>query len=164
LAVRVRLFQAACQNTEKVEDYWIDLGYLGLFIVSFLAATVVPFSSEAVLALMLAGPFSVTGILLSATAGNWLGGMSGYGLGYLAKWNWIEKWLRLKREKVYGFKLRVERYGSVLAFFTWLPGIGDILAVALGVFRVSWKKVALWMLVGKFLRYLVIVIGVEWLM
>ncbi len=147
-----------------VEQYWVDLGYFGLFIVSFLAATVVPFSSEAVLALMMAGPFSVAGILFSATAGNWLGGMSGYGLGYLAKWNWIEKYLRVKREKVESWQSRVQRYGSLLAFLCWLPGIGDFLAVALGVFRISLYKVMFWMLIGKFLRYWAIVQGVEWLM
>ena len=144
-----------------MESFWIDLGYLGLFLASFLAATVVPFSSEALVAAMLAGPFSKAGILIAATAGNFLGGMSGYGLGYLAKWEWIEKYLRIKRDKVYRWQSRVERYGSLLAFLCWLPGIGDFLAVALGVFRVSWKKVVFWMLVGKFLRYWLIVLGVE---
>lgn len=141
--------------------FWIEWGYWGLFIASFLAATVVPFSSEALVAAMLAGPFSKAGILFSATAGNFLGGMSGYGLGYLAKWEWIEKYLRIKREKVYNWHHRVERYGSLLAFLCWLPGIGDFLAVALGVFRVSPIKVMIWMLVGKFLRYWLIVLGVE---
>jgi membrane protein YqaA with SNARE-associated domain len=142
-------------------EAWVEWGYLGLFLASFLAATVLPFSSEVVLALMLAGPFSPVGILIAATAGNWLGGVSSYGLGYLAKWDWIEKYLRTKREDVYRFKYRIERYGSVLAFFTWLPFIGDLLALALGVFRVRWPKVFVWMLIGKFLRYLLIVLGFE---
>lgn len=146
-----------------MESFWLDWGYWGLFLASFLAATIIPFSSEALVALMLAGPFSKTGILLTATAGNWLGGLSGYGLGYLAKWDWIEKYLRIKKEKVYRWQIRIERYGSILAFFCWLPGVGDILAVALGIFRVSWHKVFIWMLAGKFLRYLLIVEGVEWL-
>lgn len=142
-------------------ETWVEWGYLGLFLASFLAATILPFSSEVVLAVMLAGPFSTVGILIAATAGNWLGGISSYSLGYLAKWDWIEKYLRTKREDVYRFKLKIERYGAILAFFTWLPIIGDLLAVALGVFRVRWPKVFAWMLVGKFLRYLLIVLGVE---
>lgn len=147
-----------------MESFWIEWGYFGLFLASFLAATIIPFSSEALVAVMLAGPFSPTGILISATAGNFLGGMSGYGLGYLAKWTWIERYLRISQKKVEGWQTRIERYGSLLAFLCWLPGIGDLLAVALGVFRVSLPKVAIWMLVGKFLRYLLIVRGVEWLL
>ncbi len=144
-----------------MENLWLEWGYFGLFLASFLAATIIPFSSEALVAVMLAGPFSKVGILIAATAGNWLGGLSGYGLGYLARWDWLEKYFRIRRERVYGWQARVERYGSLLAFLCWLPGIGDILAVALGVFRVSWKKVFVWMLVGKFLRYWLVVEGVE---
>ncbi len=145
-----------------VEGFWIEWGYWGLFLASFLAATIIPFSSEAIVALMLAGPFSKTGILVAATAGNWLGGASGYALGYLARWEWIEKHLRIERARVYSWKLRIERFGSVLAFLCWLPGVGDILAVALGVFRISLFKVMFWMLVGKFLRYWLVVEGVKW--
>jgi membrane protein YqaA with SNARE-associated domain len=151
------------QCAKKVNDMeaWVEWGYLGLFLASFLAATILPFSSEVVMALMLAGPFTKTGILLSATAGNWLGGITSYFLGYLARWNWIEKYLRTKQEDVYKFRLRIERYGSLIAFFCWLPFIGDLLAVALGVFRIQPARVFTWMLVGKFLRYLLIVLGVE---
>lgn len=143
-----------------MESFWIEYGYLGLFLASFLAATILPFSSEVLVALMLTGPYSVAGVIFSATMGNWLGGLSSYGLGYLAKWNWIEKYLRVSKEKVFSFRQRIERYGALLAFLCWLPFIGDVLAVALGVFRTSWQKVFFWMLLGKFLRYLAIVPGI----
>ncbi len=144
-----------------LEIDWIEYGYLGLFVASFLAATILPFSSEVILALMLAGPFSAAGVLVSATMGNWLGGLSSYALGYLAKWQWIERYLRIKRTQIESWHHRIERYGSGLAFLCWLPVVGDPLAVALGVFRVSWQKVFFWMLLGKFLRYLLIVLGVQ---
>lgn len=108
---------------------------------------------------MLTGPYSVAGVIFSATMGNWLGGLSSYGLGYLAKWNWIEKYLRVSKEKVFSFRKRIERYGALLAFLCWLPFVGDVLAVALGVFRTSWQKVFFWMLLGKFLRYIAIAQG-----
>jgi membrane protein YqaA with SNARE-associated domain len=142
-----------------LESFWIEYGYLGLFLASFLAATILPFSSEVLVALMLTGPYSAAGVIFSATIGNWLGGLSSYGLGYLAKWNWIEKYLRVSKEKVFSFRKRIERYGALLAFLCWLPFVGDVLAVALGVFRTSWQKVFFWMLLGKFLRYLAIVPG-----
>jgi len=77
-----------------------DYSLWGLFLASFLAATVVPFSSEALLSyLIINGTDPYTAILV-ASAGNWLGGMSSFGIGYLGKWEWIEKYLRIKREKI----------------------------------------------------------------
>ena len=59
----------------------IELGYLGLFIASFLAATVVPFSSEVIFSAMVFGGFDEWTCVLIATVGNWLGGMTCYYLG-----------------------------------------------------------------------------------
>jgi membrane protein YqaA with SNARE-associated domain len=130
-----------------------DLGYWGLFIGSFIAATVLPFSSEVLLLVLLAYGYDLTTCLAVATLGNWLGGMTGYGLGYLGKTDWIERWFRISHEKVMKLQQRVERYGSAIAFFSWLPFIGDPLTVALGFFRVSLTKTALFMFIGKLFRY-----------
>ena len=54
-------------------DYLIDLGYLGLFISSFLAATVIPFSSEIVLSVLIANDYDFIACLSFASIGNWLG-------------------------------------------------------------------------------------------
>ena len=59
---------------------WIEFGYLGLFIATFLAATVIPFSSEAIVGTMMAGDFDPWILMIVATAGNTLGGMSSFGL------------------------------------------------------------------------------------
>ena len=58
-------------------------------------------------------------------------------------------------EKVLAFKLRIDKWGSVLAFFTWFPLGGDILALSLGFFKVDAYKVSIWMLTGKFFRFVV---------
>ena len=76
-----------------------ELGLLGLFIASFLAATVVPFSSEFVFSAMVFGGFNAWSCVIVATMGNWLGGMTCYYLGRLGKIEWIEKYFRIKREK-----------------------------------------------------------------
>lgn len=131
--------------------YWL------LFLQSFLAATLIPFSSEAVLSGMLLGGYDATLCLIFATLGNWLGGMSSYGLGFLGKLAWIEKYLRIKPEKVNRWKASIQKYGSYVAFWCWLPFVGDVLAVALGFFKVNVGGVAVFMLIGKFLRYLAIV-------
>ncbi len=135
-----------------------SLTYTGLFLSSFLAATVLPFSSEAVLAALLLGGQNPALCVIIATLGNGLGGMSSYGLGYLGKIVWIERYLRVKEARVQRFRKQVTRFGSVLAFFAWLPVFGDPIAIALGLFRVRPLGVAIYMFAGKALRYIVITI------
>ena len=133
----------------------IGLGYLGLFIASFLAATVVPFSSEVVFSAMVFGGLNAWKCVFVATLGNWLGGMSCYYIGRLGKIEWIEKYLRIKKGKMEKFMGKLHRYGDWFAFFSFLPGVGDVIAVASGYFRCRWWIVALSMLLGKFVRYIV---------
>ncbi|KIO45543.1 MULTISPECIES: YqaA family protein [Porphyromonadaceae] len=130
-------------------------GYWGLFIGSFLASTIIPMSAD----LLLVGVLSLGGntwiCLIIATIGNWLGGLTSYWLGWLGRWDWLERWLKVKREQLERQKEKIDRYGVWLALFTWLPLVGDLFAIALGFYRVSPKMSALYMLVGRFVRFLV---------
>ena len=132
-----------------------ELGYLGLFLSSFLAATVVPFSSEAILSGMLMAGYPVPSSLVLATLGNWLGGLTSYYLGYLGKEEWIQTYLHIPKEKTDRFKQYIKGKETWIAFFCWLPFIGDVLAVAMGLLKISPLQTALGMLLGKALRYLV---------
>lgn len=133
----------------------LEFGYIGLFLASFLAATIVPFSSEIILSgALLSGMHPWTCVWI-ATLGNWLGGMTSYYLGLLGKLEWIEKYLRIKQEKLEKFNARVQRYGDWFAFFSFVPFVGDVIAVATGFFRCKWWKVAIAMLLGKLARYIV---------
>ena len=78
----------------------IDWGYVGLFISALLAGSIIPFSSEIVMvALVKVGP-SPALCVLSATLGNTLGGMTCYYMGRLGRIDWIEKYFKVKKEKV----------------------------------------------------------------
>lgn len=134
---------------------FVSLGYLGLFIASFLAATVVPFSSEVVFSALVYGGLDPWTCVFVATAGNWLGGMSCYYIGKLGKIEWVEKYLRIKKEKLDNWLGKIHKYGDWFAFFSFLPGIGDAIAVASGFFRCNFWVVAISMLLGKFIRYIV---------
>jgi membrane protein YqaA with SNARE-associated domain len=119
-------------------ESFVEWGYLGLLFASFLAATIIPFlSSEALLSVMIVNQYNLGTVLLVATIGNWLGGLSCYYIGWLGKWNLIDRW------------------GAPIAFFCWIPVIGDPLAVGLGLFKTNPISVALWILIGKGIRYLV---------
>lgn len=137
-----------------------EWGYFGLFLAAFLAATILPFSSEVVLAALIAAGMNRWGCIAAATLGNFLGGISCYYLGYLGKIAWIEKYLKIKKEKVDKLQNWLQGKGSAMAFFVFLPGIGDIIAVALGFLRVNIWLVAFWMFAGKFIRYVVLLYGV----
>ncbi len=131
----------------------LDFGYFGLFIGAMLSATVIPFSSDVLLIGMLLAGGDITITVVVATLGNWLGGMISYGMGYLGKWEWIEKWFRLKPETLEKQKGKIDKYGKWLAFLSWLPFVGDLFAIGLGFYRVSPVYSAIFMLIGKGARF-----------
>ena len=131
------------------------LGYGGLFLGSFLAPTILPMSSEAVLAAMVIGGFDPVACVMVASAGNSLGGMTSYFMGYVGRWAWLERLFARNKDKVAKVKAWVDRYGSRAALLCWLPVVGDPLAIALGFVRSPVWQVGFYMTVGKFLRYAV---------
>jgi membrane protein YqaA with SNARE-associated domain len=135
-------------------EFLLDWGYLGLFIGSFLASTVIPFSSEFLFIGMLLAGGDPWLCFVVATTGNGLGSLTCYGLGYLGKWEWIEKWLRVKREKLEKQQEAIRKWSSMVALFCWLPVVGDVFAVGLGFYRIPFWKTAVLMFVGKALRFL----------
>ena len=134
-------------------EFLIEYGYIGVFIASFLAATVLPFSSEVVLTGVLLAGATYWPCMIAATLGNFLGGMSCYWLGMLGKVEWIEKYLKLDAVKLQKVQDWIKGKGSWMGFFVFLPGIGDFIAVALGFLRANIWIVAVSMFLGKAIRY-----------
>ena len=112
-------------------ESFVEWGYLGLFLSSFLGATIIPLSSEIVLSLLLTQGFDINLSIIIATIGNWLGGLSSYYLGSLGKWDFVEKYFRIKKDKITGFKIKIDKWGSTYAFLCCLPFIGDPIACLL---------------------------------
>lgn len=136
-------------------DY-IELGYLGLFLICFLSATILPMTSEGVLIGFLVTGFDPLVCLIVATTGNSIGGLTNYWLGMIGKPSLIRRFF--KSEKRYDWLLRnVEKYGFWLGGLSWTPIIGDPLTIALGFFRVKFVPFLILMVLGKLLRYTVIV-------
>lgn len=133
-------------------EFLAEYGLIGLFVGSFLAATVVPFSADVLLVGMLVAGANPLATIVVATAGNWLGGITSYGIGRAGKWEWIER-LHVSRESLERQKARIDRFGAPIALLTWVPFVGDVFAVALGFYRVKFLPAILWMLVGKGARF-----------
>ena len=125
----------------------MEYGLIGLFIGSFLAATVVPFSADVLLVGLLAAGIEPWSAIIVATLGNWIGGATSYGIGRLGKWEWIEK-LHVSRESLEKQKAKIDRFGAPIALLSWVPFVGDVFAVALGFYRVKFLPAMIWMLIG----------------
>ena len=131
------------------------LGLFGLFLGCMLAATVVPFSSEALVAGAMLLDYKLWVIVLVAALGNTAGGMISFLMGWLCKWEWLERWFRVKREKLMRVHDRIKCYGLGAALLTWMPVVGDLIAIAMGLIRMNPWWTLLLMFVGKLARYVV---------
>jgi len=134
-------------------EFLIEYGYYGVFVASFLAATILPFSSEVVLAGVLLAGASYWPCMIAATIGNFLGGLTCYWLGKAGKIEWIRKYLKMNIDKLLKMQDRLKGKGAWIGFFSFLPFIGDFIAVALGLLRANFRITALSMLIGKAVRY-----------
>ena len=128
----------------------------GLFLGCLLSATIIPFSSEALVTGALLLDYSPWTVILVATLGNTIGGMTCYLLGWLCKWSWIERFLKVKEETLAKAHQKVEKYGSFAALLTWIPIIGDPIALAMGLMRTRVVPTTLLMFIGKGLRYMAV--------
>jgi membrane protein YqaA with SNARE-associated domain len=136
---------------------WADAGLPALFAACFLAATILPFSSEALLAAMALGPWSSLALLAVASVGNTLGGLTNYGIGRWLPEGRLMRWLRVDPAKAQRWHALVQRRGAWAALLCWLPVVGDPIAVALGLFRAPLLPVTALMFLGKAARYAVVI-------
>ncbi|MBI3903582.1 MAG: DedA family protein [Nitrosomonadales bacterium] len=124
---------------------------LSFFVSSFLAATLLPGGSEAVLVgILKLHPESFWPALLLGTLGNTLGGMTSFGMGWL-----LPQTKQLKHVE------KVRRYGTPVLLLAWAPLIGDALCLAAGWLRLNLWYAALFMAIGKFARYWVVAYAVS---
>ena len=138
-------------------DLMMDWGYLGMMLTAFLAGSLIPFSSELVLTGLLSLGLSPIGILIAATIGNTAGGMTCYWLGSLGKMEWVEKYMHIKEKHVIKTQHFLQGKGAWMAFFAFLPFIGGPIAVALGLMRSNLPITITAMIIGKAVRYVILI-------
>lgn len=102
-----------------------------------------------------------TACLISAALGNTVGGMTCYYMGRLGKISWIEKYFKVKKEKVDKMVNFLQGKGALMAFFAFLPAIGEVISIALGFMRSNiWLTIAS-MFAGKLIRYILLLYVLE---
>ncbi|MBS3049295.1 YqaA family protein [Enterobacter mori] len=126
------------------------LSLASLFASSFLSATLLPGNSEVVLVAMLLSGMSQPWLLvLIATMGNSLGGLTNVILGRFFPLREKSRW----QEKAVGW---LKRYGAATLLLSWMPVIGDLLCLLAGWMRISWGPVLFFLCLGKALRYVLV--------
>lgn len=122
-------------------------GLASLAAAAFLAATLLPFPSEAALfAVLRLHPDLFWLAIVVATLANTAGGMTNYLVGRV-----IDK--SVLHAKLPGQLERVRKWGAAATAFSWLPFIGEALCVASGWLKLNWISVLVWQLAGRGLRY-----------
>jgi membrane protein YqaA with SNARE-associated domain len=134
-----------------------DWGYFGMFLAGLLAGTVIPFSSEVVLVGLLAMGFNPIPLLIVASIGNWIGGMTTYWVGLQGRTDWLAKYFGVSKEKLLNFEVRLNKWGAYWALLSWVPIAGNMITAALGFFKVPAMPVAIYMMIGKVARYGIII-------
>ncbi|BEG99994.1 YqaA family protein [Bacteroides sedimenti] len=139
-----------------VQQLFIDWGYPGLFISAMLAGSIVPFSSEVVLVVLIKMGLDPFYSVFWATLGNTVGGMSCYYIGYMGKIEWAEKYFKVKHAKIEKMQKFLQGKGALMAFFAFLPAFGEVISMALGFMRSNQPLTVSSMFLGKLFRYAII--------
>lgn len=133
------------------------MAYLLIFFISFLSATLYPLASEAfVLGAIIEG-LDAFYIFLLATLGNSLGSISTYALAFFGKKYILERYFANSLKRLEGLNLNANKFGIIIAFFCFLPIVGDIFALYLGFVRYSFILSCIFITLGKATRYAVII-------
>ncbi len=139
-----------------MEQWLLENGYPALFLLSFLASTLLPLGSEWLLAVLLINGFDLSMVVTVATLGNSCGAMTTYAIGLWGGPFLVQRVLRISYESQQRAERYFGRYGSWTLLFSWVPLLGDPLCLAGGVLRIGFWRFLVLVSVGKLIRYLVV--------
>ena len=131
--------------------------YLSLFAVSFLAATILPFSSELTLAGLIAtSDYDNLLLLIAASFGNVLGSVVNWALGSYSRNLTTKKWFPFKETQIERSSKWFRKFGKWSLLFAWVPVLGDPLTLVAGILRVKFIDFIILVAIGKVSRYLIV--------
>lgn len=140
-------------------EFLLSYGYMGMLVAAFLAASILPFSSEAVMVGLQAAGLDPIFLIVYGTIGNVLGSMFNYTIGRLGKMEWIEKYLHVKKEDLDKAHRFMAGRGAWMGLLSVIPVVGDVITVALGLMRANLVIVVISVTISKLLRYVLLVYG-----
>ena len=134
-------------------DWLENPGYLPLFVVSFLASTLLPLGSEWLLVLMLTNGYQAFPVVAVATVGNTIGACTTWMVGRYGGGWMLSRLFRISDSQRERAESWYKRYGSASLLLSWLPVVGDPLCLVGGVLGIRFPLFILLALTGKLLRY-----------
>lgn len=140
-----------------MHDLVFQSGYAGLFIVSFLAATLVPLGSEAFVVSMTILGYNPWLVFTTAATGNTLGAVINYYAGRYGTNAIFYRYIRVDPVKRRHLERRFRKWGSPVLFFAWLPLVGDPLTVVAGGLNLNLYIFLFWVAFGKAFRYALLI-------
>lgn len=110
---------------DAIIDFLINYGYWGMLIAAFLAGSILPFSSEAVMFGLLAAGLQPVPLVIYGTIGNVAGSMFNYVIGRMGRLDWIEHYLHVKKKSLDKAERFMAGHGAWIGFFVFIPVFGD---------------------------------------
>ena len=136
-----------------MHEWLVNYGFYSLFLLSFLASTLVPLGSEWLLIAMILSRSEPWAVVAVATVGNYLGALSTYWIGLYGGDFLKRRVLRMDENSTQKAERFYDRFGSFSLLLSFLPIVGDPLCLIGGVLRVSFIRFSLLVLSGKLARY-----------
>ncbi|MBX3060284.1 MAG: DedA family protein [Anaerolineae bacterium] len=136
-------------------DLALQLGYAGLFFITFLSSTIFPFPSELVVTAMPPLGYNLWLVIIVAMTGSFLGNLVNYYVGKKGTDFVFARYVSIKPERWAQAESYFQRWGVYSLFFSWLPVVGDPLTVVAGALHCDLRIFTFWVLTGKLVRYLV---------
>ena len=157
------LFLEYYQQMQEVltNNTFQEYGIIGLFLNSLLAATAIPLPTEILTSALLIGGENIVLVAIVLIIGSTIGGILNYFLGFggnklikkIKKKSDIEK-----HEKKHNKLL--DKFGWTAIFFAaWIPVIGDLILISAGVKKMKFVKFSIFMVSGKIIKTIVVVLG-----
>ena len=131
--------------------------YIGLFLSSFLSATILPGQSEiALTSLIILNNHSLSFLVFIASLGNVLGSLLNWFIGCKLERFKKKKWFPVTDLQLKKASNWYHKYGKWTLLLSWVPFVGDPITIVAGIFRVPIMYFILIVSFAKTMRYIFI--------
>ena len=157
------LFMEYYQQVQEIlsNNVFQEYGIIGLFLNSLLAATAIPLPTEILTSALLIGGENIFLVVIALIIGSVIGGILNYFIGVGG--NKLVKKLKKNTDKKEHDKKHnklLDKFGwSAIFFAAWIPVIGDLILISAGVKKMKFTKFLIFMISGKIIKTVIVVIG-----
>ena len=144
---------------DLIVRFFSEYGYLGMGVMAFLSGSVLPLTSEVLQMLLLGMGLNSMGLVVVSTIGNTIGGITCFYTGRIVKKEKVGHLFRVPEKRMRQADRIIQKYGFWASFLSFVPLVGTAILLTLGMMRVNPVKVTLVMMLGKFLRYLLVAVS-----